>query len=78
LKKIRILLADDHAILRQGTRQLLEHESDIEVIGEASDGLQAVKLTGELCRPSAITGHKKGYENPRLWPSSPSSRKVVD
>lgn len=48
MKKIRILLADDHAILRQGTRQLLEHESDIEVIGEASDGLQAVKLTGEL------------------------------
>ena len=44
MAKIRIVLADDHVILRQGTRQLLEHESDMEVVGEASDGAEAVQL----------------------------------
>jgi DNA-binding NarL/FixJ family response regulator len=46
--KIRIVLADDHVILRQGTRQLLEHESDMEVVGEASDGAEAVQLVSKL------------------------------
>jgi DNA-binding NarL/FixJ family response regulator len=41
-------LADDHVILRQGTRQLLEHEPDIEVVGEASDGAEAVELVSKL------------------------------
>ena len=44
MSKIRILLADDHVILRQGTRQLLENESDMEVVGEASNGAEAVEL----------------------------------
>ena len=48
MSKIRILLADDHAILRQGTHQLLEHESDMEVVGEASDGAEAVELVSKL------------------------------
>jgi len=46
--KIRILIADDHAILRQGIRALLEREPDIQVIGEAEDGHSAVKLCCEL------------------------------
>ncbi|MCP4426388.1 MAG: response regulator transcription factor [Chloroflexi bacterium] len=47
-KKIRILIADDHAIVRYGVRQLLEAEPDIEIVGEAIDGNQAVALAGEL------------------------------
>jgi DNA-binding NarL/FixJ family response regulator len=46
--KIRILLADDHTILRDGIRSLLEDEPDMEVIGEAEDGHSAVKMTGQL------------------------------
>jgi NarL family two-component system response regulator LiaR len=46
--KTRILIADDHAVLRRGLRQLLEQEQDIEVAGEASDGEEAVKLANEL------------------------------
>lgn len=45
---IRILLADDHGIVRQGTRSLLEKESDLEVVGEAEDGRTAVEMAGAL------------------------------
>jgi two-component system response regulator NreC len=48
MDKIRILLADDHTILRAGIRALLEDEPDMAVIGEAEDGRIAVKLTCQL------------------------------
>jgi DNA-binding NarL/FixJ family response regulator len=48
LDNIRILLADDHAILREGIRALLEDQHDMQVVGEAADGRQAVELTREL------------------------------
>jgi DNA-binding NarL/FixJ family response regulator len=44
---IRILLADDHVLVRQGTRELLEREKDLEVIAEAGDGEEAVRLACE-------------------------------
>ncbi len=44
MKKIRILLVDDHTILRDGLRALLESEPDLKVVGEAEDGRQAVTL----------------------------------
>jgi len=44
MKKIRILLADDHTILRNGIRALLEQEADLEVVAEAEDGRSAVNL----------------------------------
>jgi DNA-binding NarL/FixJ family response regulator len=44
----RVLLADDHKILRQGLRTLLEQENDIEIVGEADNGRASVKLAGEL------------------------------
>ena len=47
-KPIRILLADDHAIFRDGLKMLLKTESDIEVIGEAVNGETAVNLAREL------------------------------
>jgi CheY-like chemotaxis protein len=46
--KIRVLLADDHAVVRQGLTNLLGNEPDIEVIGEASDGEEAVELARRL------------------------------
>jgi NarL family two-component system response regulator YdfI len=45
---IRVLIADDHRIVRQGLRLILETEPDFEVVGEASDGVQAVRLCQEL------------------------------
>ncbi len=48
MNKIRVLLADDHTILRDGIRALLEDQADIEVIGEAQDGLATVKMTAQL------------------------------
>ena len=46
--KTRILIADDHAVLREGMRSLLEGEKDFEVVGEAGDGEEAVRLAREL------------------------------
>lgn len=46
--EIRVLLADDHPILREGLRALLEREPDIKVVAEASDGRGAVRLAGEF------------------------------
>jgi PAS domain S-box-containing protein len=46
--KIRVLLADDHAIMREGLAHLLSAEPDIQIIGEAADGQEAVELAGKL------------------------------
>lgn len=46
--KIRVLLADDHALLRAGLRSLISQESDMEVVGEASDGQESVVRAVEL------------------------------
>jgi two-component system, NarL family, response regulator LiaR len=48
MAKIRVVIADDHAVVREGTRILLEREEDIEVVGEAADGEEAIKLIEEL------------------------------
>ena len=48
MNKIKIILCDDHVILRDGLRDKLNQESDIEVIGEASDGREAIKLVTKL------------------------------
>jgi len=48
MDKIRVLIADDHSILREGIRSLLENESDMEVVGEAEDGHLAVSMACEL------------------------------
>lgn len=48
MQKIRVLLADDHTVVRQGLRVLLEAEVDITVVGEASSGREAVQMTKKL------------------------------
>ncbi len=50
---VAVLLADDHPIVRQGLRHLLEAEPDVKIVGEASDGLQAVQLA-EKFRPNVL------------------------
>ena len=53
METVRILLVDDHVVMRQGTRQLLDNERDIEVIGEAGDGEEAVEMACQL-KPDVI------------------------
>jgi DNA-binding NarL/FixJ family response regulator len=47
MHKIKVLLADDHDLVREGTRELLEREEDLLVVAEAGDGEEAVRLTAE-------------------------------
>ncbi|MBI2872276.1 MAG: response regulator transcription factor [Chloroflexi bacterium] len=51
---IRIVLAEDHALVREGTRRILEQHPDLEVVGEAGDGEQALELVGRLQPDVAI------------------------
>src|SRR5438876_4606231 len=53
MKKIAVLLADDHTVVRQGLRVLLEAEEDIEVVAEAENGRAAVQLAKEF-RPDVV------------------------
>jgi len=53
VKKITVLLVDDHSLVRRGFRRMLEDESDLEVVGEAGNGEEAIKLAREL-RPRVI------------------------
>ena len=48
MNRIRVLLADDHGVVRKGLRYLLADEPRIDVVGEAGDGREAVRLAGEL------------------------------
>ena len=75
---IRVLLSDDHQLFRQGLRRLLESERDIQVVGEASDGLEVQRLVQEL-QPDVILmdvsmpiidGISAAREIVRQWPQA--------
>ena len=52
-EKIHILLADDHAVVRQGFKMILAAQPDMEIVGEAGNGREAVELAGTL-QPDVI------------------------
>ena len=53
MKQIRILLADDHAVVRQGFKMILSAQADMEIVGEAGNGREAVTLAEEL-KPDVV------------------------
>src|SRR5436190_14705268 len=53
MKKIKVVLVDDHTVVREGLRALLANEPDIEVIGEAPDGRRALALVKQ-CQPDVV------------------------
>ena len=53
MSKIRVLVADDHGIVRKGLRFVLERQDDLEVVGEASDGREAVRIC-EQASPNVV------------------------
>lgn len=55
MNKIRVILADDHRLVRQGLRSLLDAQPDIEVVGDVSDGLELIALAVELAPDVVIT-----------------------
>lgn len=75
---IRVLLSDDHQLFRQGLRRLIESERDLQVVGEASDGLEVQRFFGEL-RPDVVLmdvsmpivdGISAAREIVRQWPDA--------
>jgi len=52
-KKLGVLLVDDHALVRRGFKRILEDDADIEIVGEASDGEEAVRIAAKA-RPAVI------------------------
>jgi two-component system response regulator NreC len=82
MARIRILLADDHAVLRTGLRMLISSQRDLEVVGEASDGDEAVRKAGTLRPDVALvdismpgTGGLKAIE--RIRQAAPATRVLV-
>src|SRR4029453_4146999 len=81
MKRITVLLVEDHNIVREGFRALLKHERDIEVVGEAETGRQALQLTGKL-RPAVVVmdiamPRLNGLEAPRQIRKAFPETKVV-
>ena len=82
MKRTRILLVDDHAVVRQGFKMLLDAQPDMEIVGEASNGREAVE-TAEALRPDVVVmdvamPELNGIEaTRRLTASTPHTRVIA-
>jgi len=81
MKRIRILLADDHAVVRQGFKMILSAQPDMEIVGEAGNGREAVELAEKL-RPEVVVmdvsmPELNGIEATRRLASSTPHTRVV-
>jgi len=63
MAKIRIMLADDHTLFRQGIRTLISAEADMEVVGDAPNGGDAVEGSDALGQPNAAVQHPAFFED---------------
>lgn len=80
--QIRVMIADDHAVLREGLRMLLNAEPDIEVVGEAQDGLEVLTHVQELAPDVLLLDiampRLGGLEAlPRILKASPKTRVLI-
>jgi DNA-binding NarL/FixJ family response regulator len=63
MAKLHILLADDHAVVREGLKRLIDAEADMRVIGEASDGAEAIEKAVRLCPDVGVIDVSMGNVN---------------
>ena len=81
MQKIRVILAEDHTVVRQGLRALLAAEGDIEIVGEAENGRQAIQLVKKLMPDVAVIDIAmpvlNGLEATRQITRAVSSTKVL-
>lgn len=82
MKPITVLLADDHAIVREGLRALLALETDMEVVGEAANGHQAVAFANKLAPDVVVMDLAMPLLNgleaiTRIRESTPASTKIL-
>ena len=81
-RRIRVLLADDHSIMREGLKVMLEQSGDVEVVGQAKDGEEAVRAASELAPDvivmDVIMPNKDGVEACReIMESEPNTRVIM-
>lgn len=82
MKAITVLLAEDHAVVRQATAEIIQHQSDMRVVGQAGTGTEAVKLVNRM-RPDVVVmdiamPHLDGLEATRqISDQSPETRVLV-
>src|ERR1700741_1231616 len=81
MKKLRVLLADDHIVMRAGLRALLDRQPNLEVVGESENGRETVELTGSL-EPDVVVMDVgmpilNGIEAPKLTVSAHPTTEVI-